>query len=143
MRARLLALLVALLAGCQETSVPHEAVLTLVPTSMRVVGLAAPGAGYEQTLCLIAGASVEANIYVSRSPFTVVIDAFTPTPMESPWFELHVGSGLIAVEALHNVPPRAMVYTAHAERGEQLLRVNVPGTSPGVLCLQQVIVSQP
>lgn len=134
--------LLVVLGGCRGSYPPQEAVLTFVPTAMKVTGLAAPASNDPNTACLIAGASVEAEIYVSRSPVTIVIVAFTPTPATIPSFELRVGSRLVASDLISTVSPKILAYNVSPDRGTHVLRVAVPGTSPGILCIQQVAVTQ-
>jgi hypothetical protein len=134
--------LLVVLGGCLGSDPPQEAVLTLVPTAMKVTGLAAPASNDPNTACLIAGASVEAEIYVSRSPVTIVVVAFTPTPATIPSFELSVGPRLIASDVVSTVSPKILAYNASPDRGAHVLRVGMPGTSPGILCVQQVAVTQ-
>lgn len=140
MRRTVIALL--LLGGCRGSYPPQEAVLTLVPTAMEITGLAAPAATDPNTACLIAGASIAATIHVSRSPATVILIAFTPTPAAIPSFELRVGSRLVAADVIPTVSPKVVAYNVSPEPGEHVLRVGMPGTSPGVLCIQQVAVTQ-
>lgn len=134
--------LLVVLGGCRGSYPPQEAVLTLVPTSMTVTGLAAPASNDPNTACLIAGAGIEAEIHVSRSPVTILIVAFTPTPATIPSFELRVGSTLVASDVISTVTPKILAYNVSPDRGAHMLRVGVPGTSPGVLCVQQVAVTQ-
>ena len=141
MRRTAIALLMVL-GGCRGSYPPQEAVLTFVPTAMKVTGLAAPASNDPNTICLIAGASVEAEIHVSRSPVTIVLIAFTPTPATVPSFELRVGPTLIASDVISTVTPKILAYNASPDRGAHVLRVGMPGTSPGVLCVQQVAVTQ-
>jgi len=141
MRRTVIALLVAL-GGCRGSSPPPEAVLTWVPTAMRITGLAAPASNDPNTACLIAGASIEATIHVSRSPVTVMLIAFTPTPATIPSFELWVGSRLIATDVIPTVSPKILAYNVSPDPGEHVLRVSTPGNSPGVLCVQHVALTQ-
>jgi hypothetical protein len=141
MRRTVLALLVVL-GGCQNASPPHEAVLSWVPTAMRITGLVAPASNDPNTACLIAGASLEATIHVSRAPVTVILVAFTPTPATVPSFELRVGDRLVATDAIPTVAPKVLAYNVSPERGEHVLRVGTPGNSPGVLCIQSVALTQ-
>jgi hypothetical protein len=104
--------------------------------------LFAPASNDPNTACLIAGASIEAKIHLSRSPVTVILIAFTPTPATIPSFELRVGSRLVATDVIPTVAPKILAYNVSADRGEQVLRVAVPGKSPGVLCVQQLAVTQ-
>jgi hypothetical protein len=131
-----------LLAACQGAPPPQEAVLTLVPTAMQITGSFAPAWNDPSTACLIAGASIEARIHVSRSPVTVILIAFTPTPAPIPSFELRVGSRLVAMDVIPTVSPRILAYNVNSDRGEQVVRVAVPVNSPGILCVQQVAVTQ-
>lgn len=135
----LIAVLVAL-AGCQA-SPPQEAVLTLVPAAMRITGLAAPAANDPNTECLIAGAALEATIHVSRAPVTIILIAFTPTPATVPSFELGVDGRVIAADVVQTVSSKILAYNVAPARGEHLLRVGMPGDSPGVLCVQQLAMT--
>jgi hypothetical protein len=141
---RMVVALLSVLAGCRGSYPPQEAVLTFVPTAMQISGPAAPAANDPITECLIAGASVEARIQVSRSPVTVILIAFTPTPAPAtiPSFELRVDSGLVATDVIPTVTPKILAYNVSPNRGEHVLRVGVPGNSPGILCVQQVAVTQ-
>lgn len=141
MRRTVLAVLVAL-GACQGASAPQEAVLTWVPTAMRTTGMTAPASNDPNTACLIAGASVEATIHVSRAPVTVILIAFTPTPATVPSFELRVGARLVASDVIATVAPKVLAYNVSPERGEHVLRVSTPGNSPGVLCIQSVALTQ-
>ena len=132
--------LVLALAGCR-TSPPAEAVLTLVPAGMRITGSAAPAANDPDTECLIAGAALEATIHVSRSPVTLIVIAFTPTPATVPSFELSVDERLVAADVVSTVASKIVAYNVSPEPGEHRLRVGMPGNSPGVLCVQQVAMT--
>lgn len=134
--------LLVVLGGCRGSSLPQEAVLTWVPTAMRITGLAAPAANDPNTACLIAGASIDAKIHVWRSPVTIILNAFTPTPATVPSFELWVGRRLVAADVIPTASPKILAYNVSPERGEHVLRVAVPGNSPGVLCIQQVALTQ-
>ena len=134
-----IAMLLAL-AACRTTP-PEEAVLTLVPAAMRITGQAAPAANDPNTECLIAGAALEATIHVSRSPVTLILIAFTPTPATVPSFELQVDGRLIAADVVPTVASKIVAYNVSPEPGEHLLRIGMPGDSPGVLCMQQVAMT--
>jgi hypothetical protein len=141
MRPSLAAVTLSLIAGCQGSSDPPAPILSLVPTAMRAVGPSAPAD--ESTLCLIAGASVEATIYVHHPRVTIIVVAFTPTPQTAPDFVLQLGSRTVASNTVRTVQAEASLYRTEAERGEQVVRLQVPGKSPGVFCLRQVLVTQP
>ena len=131
-----------LLVGCHGASPPAEAVLTFVPTAMQVSGLAAPAANDPNTACLIAGASVTANIHVAHAPITIIVIAFTPTPATIPGFELSLDAEQVAADVISTVAPKVLAYNVAPAPGDHTLRVGMPGESPGILCVQQVAVTQ-
>jgi hypothetical protein len=133
--------LVLTLAGCREAPPPAEAVLTLVPTAMRTTGLTAPASNDPNSACLIAGGGVEQTIAVARAPITVIVSAFTPTPATVPSVEIRVGEQLVASDVISTVAPKILAYNVALEPGAHLLRVAMPGNSPGVLCVQSVAVT--
>ena len=141
MRRMAIVLLVGL-AACRRAPPPQEAVLTFVPTGMRAAGAVAPASNDPNTACLIAGGSIETTIAVARSPVTVIVIAFTPTPTTVPSFELRVGAKLIAADVVSTLSSRIMAYNVSPVRGEHMVRVSVPGLSPGVLCVQSVAITQ-
>ena len=130
-----------LLSGCRRFDDPPAPILTLVPTGMLVTGPAAKAD--EQMMCLIAGASLQATVWAHEPSVTIVVVAFTPTPPKPPGMMVYVDSQLIATDPMTAVQPQAFVYRVATERGERVLRVMVPRISPGVLCVRQVVVTQP
>src|SRR5437879_5081511 len=71
MRWVLSASAVLILAGCRGSYEPPAPILTLIPAATRVAG---PSTKVDDhTLCLMAGGSVEAPVYVHRSTATVVL----------------------------------------------------------------------
>jgi hypothetical protein len=141
MRRHLAALASLLLTGCRGSSEPSAPILTLVPAAMQTAGPASNAD--DHTRCLIAGASVEASVYTKRATVTIFVVAFTPTPDTTPSFELHWGPRTVATNTIRTVRAEASVYRVESDEGEQVLRIAVPPISPGVLCLNQVVVTQP
>ena len=130
-----------LLGGCRRFYDPPAPILTLVPTGMLATGPSAKAD--EQMMCLIAGASLQATVYVHEPTVTIIVIAFTPTPPTPPGMMVYVDSNLIATDTMRALQLEASVYRVAAERGERVLRVMVPPLSPGVLCVRQVVVTQP
>ena len=130
-----------LLSGCRRSYDPPAPVLTLVPTGMLVTGHAAKAD--EQMMCLIAGASLQATVYAHEPTVTIVLTAFTPTPSKPPGMMIYFDSLLVATDPMTAGQPQAFVYRVATERGERVLRVMVPSISPGVLCVREVVVTQP
>ena len=97
----------------------------------------------DRTLCLAAGGSAEATVYVHQAAVTIALTASTPTPEVMPSFVVRLGSRLVATNTLRTAKGEMSVYRTAAEREEQVLRVMVPGNSTGGLCLHQVSVTQP
>ena len=97
----------------------------------------------DHTRCLIAGASVEASVFTKRATVTIFVVAFTPTPNATPSFVLHWDSRMVGTNTIRTVRAEGSVYRVESAGGEQILRIAVPPTSPGVLCLNQVVVTQP
>ena len=108
---------------------------------MRVTGPAR--AIDDRTLCLAAGGSAEATVYVHQTGVTIALTASAPTPEAMPSFTVHLGPYLVATNTLRTAQGETSVYRVAAERGEQVLRVMVPENSTGGLCLHQVSVTQP
>ena len=141
MRWYLASLAPLLLLECRGSYEPPAPVLSLAPAGMQSSG---PSANFDDhTRCLMPGASVEASVYVQRSTVTIVVVAFTPSPDAIPSFLLHWGGRTVALETVRSARAKASVYRVEASRGEQILSVEVPPTSPGVLCLDQVVLTQP
>ena len=140
MRLRLATVTLALVAGCRGSYEPPAPVLTLVPAAMRSGGPAVRAD--DDTLCLAAGASVEATVYAYQSTVTIMVTASAATP-EMTDLTVRLGSRLVATDAIRATRAEASVYRSQASRGEQVLRLSVPENSPGRLCLRQVVVTQP
>ena len=141
MRPRVATLALSLLAGCRGSYEPPASILTLVPAAMRVSG--PTRATDDHTLCLAAGGGAEATVYVYEAPVMIVASASTPTPEAMPSFVVRLGSRMVATNTVQTVLAEAFVCRAAADPGEQVLRVMVPDSSPGRLCLHQVSVTQP
>jgi len=112
-----------------------------MPAAMRVAGATATGDGH--TRCLVAGASVEAIVYIHQPTAAIIVTAFTTTPDAIPGLVVRLGSLTIASSAIRNTKAEVSVYRARMGRGEQVLQLIVPEGSPGVVCLDQVAVTQP
>ena len=142
MRPSLAPLVVCLLlGGCRRFYDPPVPILTLVPTGMLATGPSAKAD--EQTMCLIAGASLQAPVYAHEPTVTIVLVAFTPTPQTPPGMMLYFNSQMISMDTMRAQQPEAFVYRVVTDRGERELRIAVPGNSPGMLCVRQVVVAEP
>jgi hypothetical protein len=141
MRWSVVPLVLSLAIGCGPSYEPPAPVLTLMPAAMRVAEGTATGD--DHTRCLAAGASVEATVYIHQPTVGVIVTAFTPTPDTIPGLVVRLGSAAIASSAVRSAQPEVSVYRTKTGRGERVLRLIVPGSSPGVVCLQQVVVTQP
>src|ERR1051325_6250684 len=131
MRRYLAAWALLLLAVCRRSYEPPAAILTLVPATMRVTG--PTRATDDRTLCLAAGGSAEATVYVHQAAVTIALTASTPTPAAVPSFVVRFGARLLATNPPRTGQGETSVYRATAERGEQVLRVMVPENSTGGL----------
>ena len=141
MRWVLSASAVLILAGCRGSYEPPAPILTLIPAAMRVAG---PSTKVDDhTLCLMAGGSVEAPVYVHRSTATVVLVASSPRQEAVPGFAVQLGARMSTPTSIRGPQGEARAYHLDAARGEQVLRVVVSENSPGALCLQQVVMTQP
>jgi len=130
-----------LLLGCRGSAEPPASILSLVPAAMQTAG---PGENADDhTRCLMAGASVKASVHLERPTLTIVVVAFTSTPDKTPSYALRWDARFVAAEAVRTVRADAFVHRVEAEPGERTLRIEVPPTSPGVLCLNQVVLIQP
>jgi len=50
---------------------------------------------------------------------------------------------MISMDTMRAQQPEAFMYRVVTDRGEHELRIAVPGNSPGMLCVRQVVVAQP
>jgi hypothetical protein len=97
----------------------------------------------DRTLCLAAGGSAEATVYVHEAAVTIGLTASAPMAEAMPSFVVHLGPYLVATNTLRTAQAETSVSRVAAERGEQVLRVMVPEKSAGGLCLHQVSITQP
>ncbi len=141
MRWSVVPLALSVAIGCGPSYEPPAPILTLMPAAMRVAGATATGDGH--TLCLAAGTSVEATVYIHQSTVAIIVSAFTPTPDAMPSLVVRLGSLTIDSSAIRNTQGEVSVYRTRMARGEQVLQLKVPEDSPGVVCLNEVAVTQP
>jgi len=108
---------------------------------MRVAGGTVTGDGH--TLCLVAGTSVEATVYIHRSTVAIIVSAFTPTPDAMPSLVVRLGSLTLDSSRIRSTRAEASVHRTRMARGEQVLQLRVPEDSAGAVCLNEVAVTQP